>query len=283
MGFFENVCRFTAHDLYTDAGTGNTGKEKQIMGLKEILEHHILDHTYTFIKVGDFTLPITKHLLMMWIVGFILMFLVPFVYRSKIRAFRLFRTAMEAVVVFIREEIVVANMGAEGKKYTSYFCTLFSFILLCNLMGLLPYGATATGNISVTAALAITTFLLINFAGIRQQGPLNYVKSFVPKGVPLWLYPILFPIEILGLVTKTFALCVRLFANMIGGHTVILCFFGLIFIFAKINVFAGVMTIPMSVIMVLFVSLLEIFVAFLQAYIFTFLTAIFTGAALHPH
>ena len=119
--------------------------------------------------------------------------------------------------------------------------------------------------------------------GIKEQGPVGYITHMVPKGVPLWLYPILFPIELIGLVTKAFALCIRLFANMLGGHIVILSFISFIFIFGSFGAVIGFGVAPISIILVLFMMMLEIFVAFLQAYIFVFLTAIFTGMAMHPH
>jgi len=158
----------------------------------------------------------------------------------------------------------------------SYFLTLFFFILTCNLLGLVPWGATATGNISVTATLALTTFVLINLAGIRKQGLWHYVQSFIPHGLPFWLIPLMFVIEILGLFTKSFALCIRLFANMIAGHIVMLALISLIFIFKSIWIA------PVSVAAAIGVGLLEIFVALLQAYIFTMLTALFVGAAVNP-
>ena len=135
----------------------------------------------------------------------------------------------------------------------------------------------------IAAALALTTFALVNFAGIREQGLFSYLAHIVPKGVPFWLYPLLFPIELIGLLTKTFALCIRLFANMIAGHIVILAFVSFIFIFGALNTALGLGVAPVSVALVLFILLLELFVAFLQAYVFTFLTSIFTGAAMHPH
>ncbi|NLO90811.1 MAG: F0F1 ATP synthase subunit A [Elusimicrobia bacterium] len=252
--------------------------------LKEIIEHHILDHVYAYIGLGAFSLPLSKHLLMMLIVAVGLALVLPWVFRSRLPGMGLARTAVETLVLFIRDGMVIPSMGEEGRKYTPYFCTLFFFILCSNLLGLVPYGATATGNISVTAALALSTFLLINISGVAAHGVGGYLKSFVPHGVPVWLTPFLFVIEIIGLIAKTFALCVRLFANMIGGHIVLLSLIAMIFIFSEINVYAGVFgAIPVAIPMALFISMLEVFVAALQAYIFTFLTAIFTGAALHPH
>lgn len=253
------------------------------MGLKEILEHHIVDHVWAWAALGPLRLPFSKHLLMMGIAALILLVVFPFIIRSRSAALAPFRAMIEIVVLFLRDEVVVPNLGHKGAAYMGYFSTLFFFILLLNLIGLVPFGATATGNLAVTAGLALTTFVLINFAGIKEQGPVKYFAHIVPKGVPGWLYPLLFPIEIIGLVTKAFALCIRLFANMIAGHIVILAFISFIFIFGSLNALVGFAVAPVSVGLVLFTLLLELFVAFLQAYVFTFLTAIFTGAAMHPH
>jgi F-type H+-transporting ATPase subunit a len=228
-------------------------------------------------------LPLSKHLLMMGIASLILMIVLPLLIRSTSAALAPFRAMVEVLVLFVRDEIVTPNLGTKGAPFTGYFVTLFFFILLLNLLGLVPYGATATGNLAVTGGLALTTFVLINLVGMREQGVFGYFAHLVPKGVPLWLYPILFPIELLGLVTKAFALCIRLFANMLGGHIVILSFISFIFIFGSLGVAVGYAVAPISVLLVLFMMCLELFVAFLQAYIFVFLTAIFTGMAMHPH
>ena len=253
------------------------------MELKEILEHHIVDHIWGWVTFGPLRLPLSKHLLMMGLAALILAVILPLILRSTSQALAPFRAMIEIVVLFLRDEVVLPNLGRKGTAYLGYFCTLFFFILTMNLLGIVPFGATATGNLAVTAGLALTTFVLVNFAGIREQGLFSYIKHIVPKGVPIWLYPLLFPIEIIGLVTKTFALCIRLFANMIAGHIVILAFISFIFIFGALNAAVGLGVAPLSVALVIFVSLLELFVAFLQAYVFTFLTAIFTGAAMHPH
>ncbi len=252
--------------------------------LAEIFEHHILDYTYGTIQVLGFTLPITRHLAMMWLACVLLLVLVPAIFHSTSKVLAPARTLLEGLVVFMRDDIVLPNLGPGSEGYTPYFCTLFTFILVCNGIGLVPFGATATGNISVTAGLALTTFALINFSGIRKNGFFHYVGSFVPHGVPKILYPLLFPIEVLGMFTKTIALCIRLFANMIGGHFALLTIIGLIFIFGQLSpVVAWCATIPAAVPMALFVTLLEVLVVFLQAYVFTVLTAIFTGMAMNPH
>ena len=254
------------------------------MELKEILEHHIIDHVWNWVNLGPLKLPLSKHLLMMVIAALIMLIFFPLIARIKNSRLMPFKSVLEVMFLFIRNDIVIPNLGQSGIKYLSYFATLFFFILICNLLGMVPFGASATGNIAVTGAMAFTTFSFIHIAGIREQGFGSYIKHIVPSGVPGWLFPLLFPIEIIGLITKSFALCVRLFANMIAGHIVILSFMGLIFMFGAINPWLGLgVTAPVSVVMILFVSLLEIFVAFLQAYIFTFLTSIFVGAAMHPH
>ena len=180
---------------------------------------------------------------------------------------------MEMLILFLRDEIVIPNMGSGGIKYMPYLLTTFFFILIMNLAGLVPYGSTATGNISVTGGLAIIAFIMIQISAIRSQGLLNYLKHLT-GGVHWLLWPVMVPIEILGLFTKPFALMIRLFANMIGGHIVIISLFGLIFIFQSWFVA------PIPVLFVLGINLLEIFVAFLQAYIFTMLTSLFMGLGM---
>jgi F0F1-type ATP synthase, subunit a len=253
------------------------------MELKEILEHHIIDHVWTYLGFGPINLPISKHLLMMAIAALLMLFGLPLIIRSRSAALAPFRSMIEVIVLFLRDDVIRPSMGPKGDAFIGYFSTLFFFILSMNLIGLVPYGATATGNLGVTAALAFMTFVLIIAMGIKEQGPVGYITHMVPKGVPLWLYPILFPIELIGLVTKAFALCIRLFANMLGGHIVILSFISFIFIFGSFGAVIGFGVAPISIILVLFMMMLEIFVAFLQAYIFVFLTAIFTGMAMHPH
>src|SRR4029450_9153635 len=149
-------------------------------------------------------------------------------------------------------------------------------VMNCNLLGLAPFGATATGNVSVTAALAVMAFIMIQAGGIRKYGLKQHLQNIIAPGIPVWLLPIMIPVELMGQFTKPFALCIRLFANMIAGHIVILAFISMIFILNSLFVS------PISVFFALFISLLEIFIAFLQAYIFTILTALFIGMSIHP-
>jgi len=254
------------------------------MDLKEALEHHIIDQIYGWITLFGFKLPISKHLFMIFINIFILVVIFPIIIRSRSRYLFPLRSIIEIIVIFIRDEIVKPNLGELSKKYLSYFVSLFFFILGMNLLGFVPFGATASGNISVTIGLALTSFFLIIFSAIKEKGFVHFVKFFIPSGIPFWLYPIIVPIEIVGLFTKTAALAIRLFANMISGHMVILVLIFFIFIFGAMNVYLGLfLTAPFSILLVLFISLLEVFVAFLQAYIFTFLTSIFVSQTLSEH
>ncbi len=248
------------------------------MDFKEILEHHILDH-----PMGPKSLHLSKHLFMMWIAAAALIFLFKALFQTNGTVSRKAKILFEMMVLFIRDDVVVPAMGEEGKKYLHYFLSLFFFILFCNLLGLIPGAATPTGNIAITATLALCTFALIHIAGIREQGFGHYLHSIVPAGLPAWLLPIMYPIELIGFLTKTFALSIRLFMNMIAGHIVILAFLGLIFIFGAMNPFLGLATSPVAVLLSLFIYFLELAIVVpLQAFIFTFLTALFVGAAMKP-
>jgi F-type H+-transporting ATPase subunit a len=179
------------------------------------------------------------------------------------------------LIVFVRDEIAHPTIGKGYEKFLPYLLTVFFFILTCNFLGLIPYGSTATSNISVTATLAILSFIVIQAGGIIKNGLIGYFKGLIPLGVPVFLLPVMFIVELLGLFTKPFALAIRLFANMTAGHIVILALIGLIFILKTIVVA------PVSVAFALFIYLLEILVALLQAYIFTMLSSLFIGMAVH--
>jgi F-type H+-transporting ATPase subunit a len=197
--------------------------------------------------------------------------------------------AVEAMVLWVRNDIAVANIGHGGEKFTPYILTLFFFILYCNVLGLLPWGAAATGNIAVTAALALTAFLTIEISGFLALGPKGYLKTIVmvPPGMTgagaVIMALIMTPVELIGKIVKPFALTLRLFANMTAGHFVILVLLGLIFVFGTAPpLILGIVTIG-SVALTLFMMLLELLVAFLQAYIFALLTSVFIGLMRHEH
>jgi len=187
-----------------------------------------------------------------------------------------FQAVVEPLIVFIKDEVVHPNIGHKYMKYMPYLLTAFFFIFINNLLGLLPTAANVTGNIAVTMTLAVATFLVTNFSGSKDY----WKHVFNTPGVPWWLkflVPIMPIVEIIGLFTKPFALMIRLFANMTAGHIVIMAFIGLIFIFKTLLVA------PVSIFFGLFITSLEFLVAFLQAYIFTFLSALFIGQAVATH
>jgi F-type H+-transporting ATPase subunit a len=216
-------------------------------------------------------LSISKHVVMM-LVAMTLLILMAILVRRKIALVpKGLVNVIEAFVLFIRKEIAEPTMGHHGAdRYTPYLCSAFFFILTCNLLGLVPYGASATGNLNVTAAMAFMSFVMIQGAGMRKMGVFGYFKHLVPPGVPLWLAPVMVIVELMGVFAKPFALCIRLFANMLAGHVVILSLIGLIFI---MGIGMALVSVPFS----LFMFVLELFVAFLQAYVFTMLTSLFIG------
>jgi F-type H+-transporting ATPase subunit a len=185
-----------------------------------------------------------------------------------------FQGAVEPVVIFIRDEVGKANLGDRYEKYMPFLLTVFFFILINNLIGLVPGTANVTGNIAFTAMLGIISFIVIMFSTGK-----HYWGHIVNPPVPLGVKPIMIPVELLGIFTKPFALIVRLFANMISGHIIILSFIILIFIFGAMNTALGWGTSPFFVLLAVFIYLIEILVAFIQAYIFANLTAVFIGQA----
>jgi F-type H+-transporting ATPase subunit a len=234
--------------------------------------------------IGGADISITKHVVMMWIACTILFILFGLAARRiKEPVPRGLRNMLEVLVMFIRDEVARKSIPTGADRFVGYLLTTFFFILTCNLLGLVPTMATATGNISVTAGLALIAFIMIQFGGIREYGLIKHLKNLVPHGLPLWLIPIMFALEMLSTFIKPFALCIRLFANMMAGHVVILAFISLIFILGSdFSPAVGWAASPVAVGFALFVNLLEILVALLQAYIFTMLTAQFIGMSVHP-
>lgn len=250
--------------------------------------HHILDsRQLDFEPFGTIHLPeihlfgldisITKHIVFMWLAFVILVSLFYIVGKSYKKSMvpKGIANFMEIFIVFVRDEIAKPTIGKGYERFLPYLLTVFFFILTCNFLGLLPYGSTATSNIAVTATLATISFIVIQAGGMIKNGVFGYFKGLMPHGIPVALTPILFVVEILGLFTKPFALAVRLFANMTAGHIVILALIGLIFILKTYFVA------PVSIAFALFIYLLEILVALIQAYIFTILSSLFIGMAVH--
>lgn len=247
------------------------------MDLEHVLSHHLIDrHLAYLFSIGHIPIYLTIHVLMMLIASTLMVIGMLVARRQSGTVSRGLANALELVILYFRDEVVRPNLGEKGDKYLPYFLTLFFFILLCNLIGLIPYAMTPTSNVAVTGAMAFLTFALVNVSGIFELGPIHYIQSFVPHGLPWWLVPGIWGIEVLGLFTKALALCIRLFANMIAGHMLILVIISLIFIFNNLWVA------PVSIGVAVAISVLEVFVGFLQAYVFTLLTALFVGAAVNP-
>ncbi len=179
---------------------------------------------------------------------------------------------LEPLVLFIRDDVAKTNIGSKSEKYVPYLLTLFFFIWINNLLGLLPFGANLTGNIAVTLVLAVITFIITNVNGNK-----SYWGHVFKPHAPVAIWPILIPIEFAGLFIKPVALMIRLFANISAGHIIVISLIGLIFVFETIFVA------PVAVGFALFIDVLEMLVAFLQAYIFTMLTALYIGMAVADH
>ncbi len=184
------------------------------------------------------------------------------------------QNALEPVITFVRDDVARPNLGHKYKKYLPFLLTAFFFILINNLFGLIPGAANVTGNIAFTFVLGIISFIVIMFSTNK-----HYWKHIFWPPVPHGVKPILIPVEILGIFTKPFALIIRLFANMLAGHIIILSFICLIFIMSAMNTGLGWGTSPLFIALAVFIYLLEVLVAFIQAYIFTNLTAVFIGQA----
>src|SRR5271157_6350326 len=198
-----------------------------------------------------------------------------------------FANMIEAMLLFIRDDVARPAIGGHAAdRFLPYLWTVFFFVLFCNLLGMIPGGASPTGNINVTAVLALMTFATVLMAGVKELGFVGYWVGIVPHlDVPGVLKPFLwglmFFIEVAGLLIKHIVLAVRLFANMFAGHVVLAVILG--FILMAYHSLAFYLVMPASIGGVICLSLLELFVAFLQAYIFTFLSALFIGSAVHPH
>ena len=283
----------------------------------EVMMHHVVDsNIWEFGPFGEIHLPeipafniggleidlsITKHVLFL-VFAAVLTIVTMFIAARSTERLKGGEKApggvlngIEAFYLYLRDDVVMANIGRGGERFVPLVITLFFFILYANLLGLIPFGATATGNIMVTAALAIIALVVIETAGFIALGPLGYAKTvfFLPPGLPGPLKPvtllIMAPVELIAKFSKIMALAIRLFANMTAGHFVILAFMGLILTYGSMvgqglfGTTVGAATILGSMGLALFVMMLEIFIALLQAYIFAMLVSVFIGLIRHAH
>jgi F-type H+-transporting ATPase subunit a len=252
--------------------------------LGEFVLHHVVDAKYWYVtpwgpKVyfPEWMAGGSLHVFMMFLAAAVLLLLlIPTSRRFSPAPRGRLANMIEAMVIFIRDEVVTPNLGAkDGRKWLPFFLTIFFFILTMNLLGLIPGMGTPTSNINFTSAFAIMIFATFNIAGIIKNGPIHYFTNLIPKGIPFWLLPLMAIIEFVGLFTKAVALALRLFANLTAGHALIFSLLGLIIVFK--SHLAAVPLVPFT----LFIYLIEILVAFLQAYIFTLLSGLFIGQAIH--
>jgi len=271
-------------------GTENLTPSQEMM---RILEHKVENtpyiHEYPFpkiklpkdwkVSIAGFTLDLSpnRHVVYMWF-GMLLTILLTWLAARQNRTGvvpRGYGNMIESVVVFIRDEVAAPFLGRDAARFMPLLLSFFFFITVMNLVGLVPFGAASTGNINITAGLAIITLSFMLFSGMKANGVLGFWGGLVPHGIPLPIGILMFFIEFLGLLMKPFALAIRLFANMLSGALVIGAFYALIFGMDTVVVA------PLSIAFLLFMSLLKIFISFLQAYIFTMLSSFFIGMSVH--
>lgn len=234
-----------------------------------------LDHLTMSLFGWTFPAWVSVHGLMVTLASAVLLVVFGVLYNRRALVPTGLTNALEAMVIFVRDQISIPYLGAEdGRRFTPYFCSLFFFILSMNLIGLIPGMRAATANLAVTGALASITFVFMVGGAMLRHGALGFFKGLVPRGVPWPILLLLLPIEFVSLFIKAGALTIRLFANMLAGHMVVFFMLGMMIIF-------GAWALP-AVVMAIMIYLMEIFIAFLQAYIFTLLSAVFIGQAYHP-
>lgn len=284
MAAFANVYAQEQHN----AEDPNTTEDKNKLDIIDrVVDHHEVD-LYFFgklplphfppVHIGGMTIDFsfTKSLFMMLLASIILIAVLTRAasINTRNRVPKGVGNLIEILIIFVRDQIVVPNMGKEGVKMLPFFLTLFFFIMFANLLGLFPFMVQPTKNINVTTALALITFGVTQVQGMKKNGVGNYLKNLVPPGVPVFVLPIMIIVEFIGLFTKPFSLLMRLFANIVAGSIIILSLIGLIFILEYVGV---VIAVPFT----LFIYCLELFIAVLQAYIFTMLSTIYINMAIH--
>jgi F-type H+-transporting ATPase subunit a len=239
------------------------------------------------LTAGTTDISITKNVMTMFIVIILMMVIFTNVANAYTRkrkglAPTGLQNAIEPIILFMRDEVIKPSIGHKYEKYLPYLLTVFFFIWIANLLGLIPVfpgGANLTGNISISMTLALFTFVIVTFSANK-----NYWEHvFVMPGVPKPILLLLTPIEIIGVFLRPFVLMIRLFANITAGHIIALSFFCLIFIFGQNGTGVGLAVSPLSLVFTIFMTTLELLVAFLQAYVFTMLSAVYIGAAVEDH
>ena len=251
--------------------------QQRMDAVEAFIMHHVTDSHVLALPFVSVPLPkfLTAHGVMVALAALFLILLFRVFYRHEAAVPRGITNLLEVFVLFIRDQIVVPYLGREdGRRMTPLFCSFFFFILMMNLVGLVPCFQSATANLSVTAALGFVSLGFMIFGAMYRTGPVAFLKGFVPHGVPWPILIMLVPIEFISVFVRAFALMIRLFANELAGHMVIFFMLGLVIIF-------GWVALPFFALAVL-IYIMEIGIAFLQAYIFTLLSAVFIGERYHP-
>ncbi|MEI6563957.1 MAG: F0F1 ATP synthase subunit A [bacterium] len=265
-------------DIQTNAVDAANLVQMKSEAVQSFMMHHVMDsHSWAWLPHLHTPLPepLTVHAVMMIAVAILLIVVLGITGRRKQAVPTGLLNAVEFFAKYIRDEMVIPFLGEhDGRKMAPMFCTLFFFILIMNLVGLIPCFYTATANLGVTAALALVTLSFMIFGGIYRNGFVAFCKGFAPPGIPGPMLLMIVPIEIVSMFIRAMALAIRLFANMLAGHLVIYSLLGMIVMF-------GFYAAP-ALLGALGIYLLEVFVSFLQAYIFTLLSAIFIGERYHP-
>jgi F-type H+-transporting ATPase subunit a len=306
---------------HVESAAGVASEAAETFNAGEVIIEHVsnssIDHPLIHLPtIFGIDFSVTKHVFMLWLVAALVFLIVTMTVRRYLRQDRLvptgFMNALEIVVEFVRDGIVEPNVGRKWvKTWTPLLLTLGIFILAANAVGLIPIfdvlslinhtvlhlpeesfmaqvlhgGTTVTGNFNVTAALATITFFAIIVAGVRAHGFVKHWQNMVPHGLPLPVTIMLIPIEIMGMFVRPFALTMRLAANMTGGHIAILSILSFVFIFADLSgqALVGIGVGVPSLVLAALISALEIIVVAVQAYVFTLLSAVFIGMAIHAH
>ncbi len=239
------------------------------------LLHHFELHPIVELNFFGVDFSITQAVVWIWIGLCVVFILLMLVARTLKRYPMGMQNMVEMILEFSMKGLVLDVIGEEGRPWFPLIATLFLFIITVNFLGLIPGSFTATTNINVTASLALLVFLVVQWAGVRRHGLGGYFKGLIPTGVPKWVLPLMLPIEVVSMFAKPFSLAVRLFANMLAGHMVILVFLTMIILFKSYLIA------PLPVAGVVIISGFEIFVSFIQAYIFAILTASYISEAMH--
>jgi F-type H+-transporting ATPase subunit a len=259
---------------------GSSQKLDKSEALGKFIEGHLGDHAGSWAPLpGQYIeLPfgLTMHGFMILLVAAVLVVIFGVLYKKDDEVPSGLTNALEAFILYIRDEIAIPALGEkDGRRLTPMLLTLFFFILGINLLGLVPGFAAPTSNVNVTFALASMILLIMVLGGIILNGPVGFIKAFIPHGVPWPVLFIIVPIEFVGMFIKCFALMIRLAANMVAGHIVLFTLLGLVLVLGYAT---AIVIVPITACM----FLLKIFICLLQAYIFTLLSAMFIGMIFHP-